>query len=117
MLGNLAAPLSMMVIGASFYNVDLKTIFSDCKLLLFSALKLIVMPMVLMILLARMGVSKEMLHVCLIVFATPVGSMVVMFAQQFGNGREIANKCVAFTTLLSVATIPLLQVVLTKIMF
>ena len=117
MLGNLAAPLSMMVIGASFYNVDFKTILSDYRLLLVSALKLIVMPMVLMILLAQFGVSKEMLHVCLIVFATPVGSMVVMFAQQFGADREIANKCVAFTTLLSVATIPLLQVVLTKIMF
>ena len=29
MLGNLAAPLSMMVIGASFYYVDFKTILSD----------------------------------------------------------------------------------------
>ncbi|SFU44126.1 AEC family transporter [Butyrivibrio sp. M55] len=117
MLGNLAAPLSMMVIGASFCNVDFKSIISDYKLVLFSLLKLIVMPMILMILIAQFGVSKEMLHVCLIVFATPVGSMVVMFAQQFGTGREIAGKCVAFTTLLSVATIPLLQVVLAGIMF
>ena len=117
MLGNLAAPLSMMVIGASFYNVEFKTIISDYKLLLFSALKLIIMPMALMFLLAQMGVSKEMLHVCLIVFATPVGSMVVMFAQQFENGHATANKCVAFTTLLSVATIPLLQLAFAGIMF
>ena len=52
MLGNLAAPLSMMVIGASFCSIKLRSVITDYKLILFTALKLIAMPVVLMLLLS-----------------------------------------------------------------
>ena len=51
-LSNLTAPLSMMVIGASLATMDIKKLFMDGKLLLFSVLKLLVIP-VLEVLLIR----------------------------------------------------------------
>lgn len=112
MLGNLAAPLSMIVIGASFFNINIKEIFTNWKLIIFSGIKLLVMPFVLIFGLKLLGISLEMQHVCLIVFATPIGSMVVMFAEQFKTEHKLATEAVAFTTLLSVVTIPLLQFIL-----
>ncbi|MBQ5430992.1 MAG: AEC family transporter [Lachnospiraceae bacterium] len=112
MLGSIAAPLSMMVIGASFYGTRLRELITDRGIVLFSVVKLLMLPLILILILWKAGVRTEMLHVCLIVFGTPVGSMVVMFTEQFKTGQKLSTECVAFTTLLSVFTIPLLQMIL-----
>ena len=41
--------------------------------------------------------------------ATPVGSMTAMLAQQYEGDYEMASKAVALTTILSVATMPLVS--------
>ena len=43
-LGNLTAPLSMMVIGASMTSISLRELFTDVRLLLFSLIKLLLIP-------------------------------------------------------------------------
>lgn len=108
-LSNLTAPLSMMVIGASLATIDLKKLFMDVRLLLFSAVKLLVIPIV-GVLIIRQFVSNEIIcGVCMVMLATPVGSMTAMLAQQYGGDYEMASKGVALTTILSVATIPLVS--------
>ena len=116
MLGNLAAPLSMMVIGASFCDMKLRELVCDIRLLLFGVVKLLVLPFFLIVLLWLCKMPEEMLHVCLIIFATPVGSMVAMFARQYETQQELAEKAVVFTTVCSVITIPLLQIILEHIL-
>lgn len=106
-LSNLTAPLSMMVIGASLATIDLKKLFMDGRLLLFSFIKLIVIP-VLGVMLINKFVSNEIIcGVCMVMLATPVGSMTAMLAQQYDGDYEMASKGVALTTILSVFTIPL----------
>lgn len=108
-LSNLTAPLSMMVIGASLATIDLKKLFMDVRLLLFSAVKLLVIPIV-GVLAIRQFVDNEMIcGVCMVMLATPVGSMTAMLAQQYDGDYEMASKGVALTTILSVATIPLVS--------
>lgn len=48
------------------------------------------------------------LGVCLVMTATPVGSMTVMLAQQYDGDYRLTSKGVALTTVLSVATMPFL---------
>ena len=108
-LSNLTAPLSMMVIGASLATIDLKKLFTDVRLLLFSAVKLLLIPIV-GVLIIRQFVSNETIcGVCMVMLATPVGSMTAMLAQQYDGDYEMASKGVALTTILSVATIPLVS--------
>lgn len=108
-LSNLTAPLSMMVIGASLATIDLKKLFMDGKLLLFSGIKLIVIPVLGMLLIRRFVESEIICGVCMVMLATPVGSMTAMLAQQYDGDYEMASRGVALTTVLSVATMPLVS--------
>lgn len=109
-LGNLTAPLSMMIIGASLAQMSLKELFLDKKLLLFSLVKLL-LPAVWMIMVNRVAEREILRGVCLVMMATPAGSMTAMLAQQYGGDYETASRGVALTTVLSVITMPLLAAV------
>lgn len=108
-LSNLTSPLSMMVIGASLAAIDLRELFTDAKLLLFSAIKLVVIPIIGLLVIRQFVDSELLLGVCLVMLATPVGSMTAMLAQQYEGDYEMASKAVALTTILSVATMPLVS--------
>lgn len=108
-LSNLTAPLSMMVIGASLATIDLRKLFTDGKLLLFSAIKLLLIPIV-GVLIIRQFVNNDIIcGVCMVMLATPVGSMTAMMAQQYDGDYEMASKGVALTTILSVITMPIVS--------
>ncbi len=110
-LSNLTSPLSMMVIGISLCKIPLGKLFSDVKLLIYSLVKLLVIPIIGMFVINRL-VSNEMLcHVCMIILATPAASMVVMMTEQYDGNEELAARIVALSTLLSVITIPIVSAV------
>lgn len=52
-----------------------------------------------------------LLGVCLIMLATPIGSMTAMLAQQYDGDYMLASKGVSLTTILSVLTIPLVSAI------
>lgn len=109
-LSNLTAPLSMMVIGASMATIDIKKLFTDVKLLLFAALKLVIVPVAGLLLLKTFIHSQMLLGVCMVMIATPVASMTAMLAQQYDGDYELASRGVALTTILSVVTMPLVSI-------
>ena len=111
-LSNLTAPLSMMLIGASMTKIKGRDLLSDHKLLIFSVIKMILIPVCGMLLIMQFDINPLFKGVCLIMLATPVGSMTAMLAQQYDGDYELASKGVALTTVLSVVTIPLLSAVL-----
>lgn len=110
-LGNLTAPLSMMVIGASLAAISIKELFLDIRLLVFALIKLLVIPGLFMIGVCCFVESGVLRGVCLVMVATPVASMTAMLAQQSDGDYETASKGVALTTILSVVTLPLLAYV------
>ncbi|WP_029324019.1 AEC family transporter [Butyrivibrio sp. AE3004] len=106
-LSGLTVPMSMMVIGYSLGGMKLKSLFEDYKLMIFSALKLIVIPIISVLLMKLFIKDQILLGVCFVMIATPVASMSAMLAQYYGGDEETASRGVALTTLLSVLTIPL----------
>ena len=106
-LSNLTAPLSMMVIGASLATIDLKKLFTDGKLIFFSLIKLIIIPLIGILIIRQFVDNTVICGVCMVMLATPVGSMTAMLAQQYDGDYEMASKGVALTTILSVATMPI----------
>lgn len=112
MLSNLIAPLCMMIIGAAFVNISFKEVFCDGKLLLFSVIRLVVIPFLLMLLIRKITDNVLLQNVAFIVIATPAGSMAAMLAQQYDADYLTASRGIALTTVLSVVTMPLLFMVL-----
>ena len=110
-LSNLTAPLSMMVIGASLATIDLKKLFTDGKLLLFAAIKLLIIPIAGMLVIRGFVKNEVICGVCMVMLATPVGSMTAMLAQQYDGDYEMASRGVALTTILSVVTMPIVSMI------
>lgn len=110
-LSNLTAPLSMMVIGASLAAINIKKLFTDSRLMIFSALKLLALPVAGMLLIRRFVDNETICGVCMVMLATPVGSMTAMLAQQYDGDYEMASRGVALTTILSVATMPIVSMI------
>ena len=108
MLSNLTAPLSMMVIGASFLDVEWKGIWRDTKLLGFVLLRLLVLPVLGMLVLRQVVHNPVLLGACFVTLATPSGSMAAMMARQYDGDYITASKGIGLTTILSVVTMPLL---------
>lgn len=112
MISDLTAPLSMMVIGATFVEFSLKKLVGDVRIMVFSIIRMIVLPLALFPVFRYFIEDSLLLGVCLVMVAVPVGSMNVMMAQQYNGDVETSSKGVAITTLLSVATMPLLFMIL-----
>lgn len=108
MLSNLTAPLSMMVIGASFLDVEWKGVFRDTKLIGFVFMRLLLLPILGMLILKQFVHNPILLGVCFVTLATPSGSMAAMMARQYDGDYITASKGIGLTTILSVITMPLL---------
>ena len=102
MLGNLASPLSLLVIGAEFrWEAALQR-----KGPTFGAafLKLVVLPGLLIPLGALLGFRNDALVALLVMSGTPSAVSSYIMAQNMGNDGVLANGIVAVTTLLSAVT-------------
>lgn len=111
MLSNMTAPLSMMIIGAGMATLNLKKLFLDTQMLVFSFFKLLVIPVVGTMIASRLIGNEVLAGVTMIMLSVPVGSMTSMLAQEFDGDYEMATKGVTITTVLSVITIPLVAAI------
>ena len=106
MLGSTTTPLTMFVIGARLISLRPEHL-RDAKLLVMCALRLVVFPA--MILLLRFTPLPEMVvssvYLCT---AMPCAALTAMQAERFDCDRELASRGVALSTALSMATVPLM---------
>ena len=105
-LGNMTAPLSMILIGATLSGMNLKMLL-DKSVLLVSVLRLLVFPMLFAVGLKVLGTDLTTMNICVILLAMPVASNTAAMAERYGGDYVFASACVSVTTLLSVLTVPL----------
>ena len=109
-VGNITTPLSMIVIGSMIGNFSFSTMFKERKLFLLSLIKLVVFP-ALGFLFARTIFKDPMLAgIITISLGMPCASLSAMVSNQYGNEKQadIAALGVFISTLLSIATIPIM---------
>ena len=106
MLGGCTTPLAMFVIGARLVSLRWAHV-KDVKLLMVCALRLLVFPA--LILLLRLTHLPEMVvssvYLCT---AMPCAALTAMQSEVFDCDRELASRGVALSTALSMATVPLM---------
>lgn len=112
MLGNITAPISMMCIGASLVGASMKKLFTDVRLLAFSLVKLIAVPLLVMFALKLFITDKNILNVALINIATPVASLTAMLAERYDSDYAAVSNGIMITTILSLFSIPLMTMLM-----
>lgn len=109
MLGNVTTPVAMLLLGSTIAAMPLKKLFNDWRIYLFTAVRLLAFPAAAyFLLLGAPWISAEVKSVIVVLSGTPVATNSTMISIQYGGDRELAAKGIFFSTLLSVATIPLI---------
>ena len=102
----------MIVIGSSAASYPLKTVFSQKKIYLLSAVKLLIYPLIAYFVF-RLALGDNLLtRVLTIYIGMPTASVVNMTAIAYDADKESATGCVAMMTILSLITIPIMYFVM-----
>lgn len=107
-LGNIASPMSLITVGFTVANADLKRIFGNRHLYVFSAIKLLVLPLALLPVLRMLPLEAELVAVCLILLGMPVANMPLILGTERGVDCTNCSAGIIMTTLLCVFTVPIL---------
>ncbi|MCR5410433.1 MAG: AEC family transporter [Lachnospiraceae bacterium] len=108
-MGNACIPLSMLLIGGSLAQLDLREIFSDGNIYLYVLLRNILVPGIGILLLRNLPFDPVIVKVCCLALSMPIGALSGMLAEQYAHRGNYCNKMIAMSTVLSVVTVPLLS--------
>ena len=111
LIGGMTAPLAMMLVGASLFDVNVRHMLLDMRLWLFALLSMLVMPIV-VTLVFKQFVGGTLLAACMVIAACPSGVMASIFANMYNEDVFLfSSECIALTTLMSVVTLPIVSMV------
>ncbi len=110
-LGNVTSPMALIAVGFSLAHSDLKKIFSDLRLYIFSGVKLLVLPLALLPLLRLIFHDESLIPVCMVMFGMPVGNLPLILGTQKGIDGTTCSAAIILTTILCVVTVPVLLAV------
>ncbi|MBU5334847.1 AEC family transporter [Intestinibacter bartlettii] len=108
LIGSTTTPLAMMLIGSSLAEIPAKEVINDIRIYPYTLIKQILMPILFWWVLKFFIDDTIVLGVLVILIAMPVGSIAVMFCNQYEGNTNLASKSIFITTLASVFTIPIL---------
>ena len=108
LIGSITTPLAMMIIGSSLAEIPIKEVLNDIRIYPYTIIKQILMPILFWWVLKFIIQDPVILGVLVILIAMPVGSIAIMFCNQFEGNTTLASKSIFITTLASVFTIPIL---------
>ena len=138
MVANLVAPLSMLVLGLRIAEIDLKgaprvkknedadaknadcntpktpSFFADINLYVFIGLRHFIMPALVigaiaLLKLVGLPIDSEITTVVVIMASAPAASSAAMFAEKYDCDAAYVSKLVAFSTIISIASMPLMS--------
>ena len=111
-VGDITAPLSLMVIGSILAGLPIGRVFASPRLWALTALRLIVLPVLLRLLLQPLGMEELALSVAIVEMAMPVAANGSMLCMEYGGDMDTMAQATFLTTLLSMVTVPLMVTVL-----
>lgn len=111
-IGNCNTALSMMVIGMILADANLLALF-DKEVLIYSLLRLILMPAALYSVCLLFHVPALVTGVCVLLTGMPAGATTSILASKYHADELFATRLVVASTILSMVTIPLWSFLLT----
>lgn len=109
-LGNVTSPMALVAVGFALAQSDLKKIFGQPRLYVFSVIKLLLFPLLLLPLLRLVLGGSDLLAVCMVMFGMPVGNMPLILGNQRGMDVTACSAAIILSTVLCVLTVPVLMI-------
>src|SRR6056297_1147158 len=106
MLGNATFPLSMLVIGSSLAKIQLKKIFTDINLIVFSIIKLLIIPAAAFLVLFYFEIDNQIRSILTLQMGMPAASYGVIFAEIYNGDHSYAAESLFISTFFAAVTIP-----------
>ncbi len=111
-LGSTTTPLAMVVTGALLAMMPLSNLFSDYRIYILSAFRLLIIPVIVYLVISPYATDPVIFAIPVLLAAMPAAANSVILAEEYNADSALASKGVFITTLLSIVTIPLLAVIL-----
>lgn len=111
-VGSITVPLSLLVVGSFLADIPAREVFRSAKLWLLSALRLLVMPVILCVILRAMQVDSLVLGIAVTQMAMPVAVNGTLLSMEYGGDTACIAQITFLTTLGSILTIPLIAALL-----
>ncbi len=109
--GDCQGPVAMVLAGFVIGGYDFKELLLNKKVYVATALRLIVIPGILMLILEALGTPKDIMTLALVAFATPLGLNTIVYPAAYGGETKTGASMAMISHTLSVITIPLMYLV------
>ncbi|MGO4988201.1 AEC family transporter [Gallicola sp. Sow4_E12] len=111
-IGNATVPLSMILIGFSLGEIEMKNALKDYKTVIISLVKLIAIPTAVFFIAGLFVEDPKLIELLTINAGLPAASLIVILATQYKVDLEVSTIGVFVSTILSIVTIPMLEQIL-----
>ena len=106
-VGDMTAPLSLLVLGSVLAGMPLGKVFAMPRIWVLSLVRLVAMPVLLLVCLRPLGLDPVVLSTGVIIMATPAAVNGFMLAIEHDGDSECMAQTIFLSTLCSIVTIPL----------
>ena len=111
-VGDVTVPLSLILMGSLLAGLPVRRVFGSVRLWVMSALRLVLMPALLCLILRNFDLPYIVMGVAVMQMAMPVAVNGTMLSMEHGGDTACIAQATFIMTLLSVVTIPLVATVL-----
>ena len=120
-IGNMLAPLSMIVTGMLMADSPIRDSLKNAKLYIFSAIRLVIWPAVLLLIMyvshvyALIPEGRTLLLIVFLASITPSASTITQMAQVYNKDATYSGLLNVFTTLFCIITMPLAVILFSRL--
>jgi len=108
LIGSLATPGGMFVIGASLAYVPLKTLFTEWRVVPVALFRLILIPVITWLILRQIITNELMLGVLVVLTSMPIAATASTLSIEYDGNEQLASSGVFLSTALCAITVPLI---------
>ena len=111
-VGGITVPLSLLLVGSLLAGLPAGQLFASPRLWVLSALRLLVMPVALWLILREMDIGYMVLGVAVTQMAMPAAVNGSMLCMEYGGDSQCMAQITFLSTLASIVTIPVIAALL-----
>lgn len=115
-LGSITTPAALLIIGSSLANMPARELLGSPRLWICSLFRLMVMPVLIWAVFSPFVPSGLMLAVTIMLTGMPVATNGTMLCYQYGGNSRVMAQGTFVTTVLALASIPLLASFVTTVL-
>ena len=109
MTGDMTSPLSMILIGTTLAQANIRQVFGRWRIYATVFMRLVVLPVLMGFVLYFAGIRGPLFVMVVLITAMPAGSSTSILASLYDTAPEEASSLVFMSTMLCLATVPLIM--------